>query len=1052
WVYNDKGNIHTETGADQIGMEIQALAFGFETDDDINNMSFYKYTLLNKATTPLNDTYIANWVDPDLGCFEDDFVGCNLDVIGGKPRDIGIVYNGEAVDNDCGVPGYGSNVPMLGVDYFRGPRDENGQELGMSAFIFYNNDFSVTGNPEQGPDFYGYMSGFWKDGSPVQFGGTGFQQGTEPTPYMFPSDPSIPAGPGIWSECSEGNDPADRRFVQASGPFTLEPGATNEVIVGAVWVPTGNYPCPEFAPLLGADDIAQALFDNCFDILDGPDAPDLEIVELDQELVVSLYNIRGNNIAESYDERDPFVPAALSNDTSYLFEGYVLYQLSGPDVSSSEFDDFEKARPVAIVDVQNGIDKAVNYVDFPDPDFFDGKVPIVQVESPDAGIRHSFRITQDLFATGDPNLVNNRKYYFAAIAWGYNNWQPFNVFDNTGQERQYLAGRRNIRSYTAIPHKSENTFGGTTLNAEYGNAPEVTRIDGEGSSGAFLNITDATEDEILTDGFAERAVYEARQSPVNIQVVNPFNVPSGTFNITFFDNTLEDDELTDSIYYSLTSQSDPSFSFFSERTVDRYDEQLVGDLGISIGTELAVFPGDDPSTGNGEIASSIGYEDAENQWYGALSDGPGLFNFIRTDAGEAQADDDPFGDYSGVVGGFWYPYPLVAWRQDPNGPGVLDVITPAWTNNFSAQVDIRNQLDNLESVDVVLTSDKSKWSRCIVVNTFSRGYQTEGLTPADGTGQYDLRAGESIDQNGVVDGDGTSMSWFPGYAINVETGERLNIFFGENTYFDDSNIGNIPELAAANNGNDMIWNPNDQFFIPVINPPLVSSMAELPVGGQHYIYVTDTRYDSCATLREQLSSTSPLSRINAWSSVIWTSIPLLAPGTSLNSVQDGLIPNDVRFQMRVTNPYQVFEATGENDGYPQYEFNFDGFASQTNQTDVAVSALDNIQVVPNPYFAFSAYESTQFENIVKITNLPAQATVTIFSMDGRLIRRFNRNEVDPSTRLFSQNVTSLEWDLRNSQQVPIASGVYLIHIDAGELGERVLKWFGTIRQFDTAGL
>lgn len=73
-------------------------------------------------------------------------------------------------------------------------------------------------------------------------------------------------------------------------------------------------------------------------------------------------------------------------------------------------------------------------------------------------------------------------------------------------------------------------------------------------------------------------------------------------------------------------------------------------------------------------------------------------------------------------------------------------------------------------------------------------------------------------------------------------------------------------------------------------------------------------------------------------------------------------------------------------------------------------------------------------------------------MDGRLIRRFNRNEVDPSTRLFSQNVTSLEWDLRNSQQVPIASGVYLIHIDAGELGERVLKWFGTIRQFDTAGL
>ena len=32
-----------------------------------------------------------------------------------------------------------------------------------------------------------------------------------------------------------------------------------------------------------ADDKAQSLFDNCFQILDGPDAPDIAIQELDRE-------------------------------------------------------------------------------------------------------------------------------------------------------------------------------------------------------------------------------------------------------------------------------------------------------------------------------------------------------------------------------------------------------------------------------------------------------------------------------------------------------------------------------------------------------------------------------------------------------------------------------------------------------------------------------------------------------------------------------------------------------------------------------------------------
>jgi hypothetical protein len=52
----------------------------------------------------------------------------------------------------------------------------------------------------------------------------------------------------------------------------------------------------------------------------------------------------------------------------------------------------------------------------------------------------------------------------------------------------------------------------------------------------------------------------------------------------------------------------------------------------------------------------------------------------------------------------------------------------------------------------------------------------------------------------------------------------------------------------------------------------------------------------------------------------------------------------------------------------------------------------------------------------------------------------------------TQIAPDIEWDLKNAAGIPIASGVYLIHVDAPGLGERVVKWFGVNRQFDPSGL
>jgi len=117
-----------------------------------------------------------------------------------------------------------------------------------------------------------------------------------------------------------------------------------------------------------------------------------------------------------------------------------------------------------------------------------------------------------------------------------------------------------------------------------------------------------------------------------------------------------------------------------------------------------------------------------------------------------------------------------------------------------------------------------------------------------------------------------------------------------------------------------------------------------------------------------------------------------------------------------------------------------------------------INVVPNPYYGFSVYEDSQFETNVKITNLPAQATVTIYSLDGKFIRKYERDEAPAMVRggngpIGSRQISpALEWDLRNFKQIPVASGVYLIHVTAPGMGERTLKFFGVQRQFDPSGL
>ena len=127
-----------------------------------------------------------------------------------------------------------------------------------------------------------------------------------------------------------------------------------------------------------------------------------------------------------------------------------------------------------------------------------------------------------------------------------------------------------------------------------------------------------------------------------------------------------------------------------------------------------------------------------------------------------------------------------------------------------------------------------------------------------------------------------------------------------------------------------------------------------------------------------------------------------------------------------------------NSWNPLYEFSTSDVATVTNNVLASKEACELLNVVPNPYYAYSNYEFNKLDNVVKIVNLPDICTVNIYTVNGTLVRSYNKDSP----------VTSIDWNLKNKVGIPIASGVYLIHINAPGVCEKVLKWFGVIRPPD----
>jgi hypothetical protein len=461
FVMNDLNAAQSQSflGSDPIGLEVQSTLWGYARTDPLGNVIFKKFRFIYKGTASgasdsrIDNMYIGQWADPDLGDYSDDFEACDTTL------SLGYVYNSSAVDASYKV--FGVPPPAVGYDFFAGPkvvspgdsavfdlkRIYGYRNLPMTSWIYF-----AAGGTYSDPPFSYVGAGQWYNllrgltpitGAPFVYPG-----GSE-TKFWLSGNPQ--AGTGYLDGTID--NPGDRRQMLSTGPFTMVLGDTQEVVVALV-AGLGGDNISSIGVLKANDKAAQSAYDNLFNLPKPPPSPKLRIAALNQKVVLDWgWDSAAVAATESF------------NRLGVRFEGYNVYQL--PTSSA----DFSKAVRLATFDLQNGIRTIVDTV-------FDIElglnVQAIRQRGTDNGIVRFLERTSDTLRGGLP-LANGQRYYYAVTAYG---------FSDTSTALSH-ASETTLQIITVIP---QTTNPGVRIGADFGDAVTVVHDSGKSDGKAVITV------------------------------------------------------------------------------------------------------------------------------------------------------------------------------------------------------------------------------------------------------------------------------------------------------------------------------------------------------------------------------------------------------------------------------------------------------------------------------------------------------------------------------------------------------------------------------------
>jgi hypothetical protein len=482
--FNDANNTLLY-GSPGLGMELQITMWAYnQPGSTLGQIVFKKYKMINKGGFEVQDMYVCQWSDPDVGTYTDDLAGCDIE------RSIGFAYSGNITDGE--FSGFNLAPAAVGYDFFQGPIVDGvaGEDLNGNG-VDDADDFAIFNLAQVGPGKINLPMtsfGYFAAGSPISDPPLGDYDGTlqwynllrgytptndldNPTPYVagsgpnqgsatiFPLDGDPFRRSGDIDATGTNLPPGDRRILLPSGPFTMAPGDTQEVViavVGGIITQAGGTNRNAVEQMKLNDDFAQFIYNKLFEGIPTPPAkPSVTATEFEEKVVFDFGS-------------DQTAVAATESDDPVLgfnFEGYNVYQLPSPTASK------DQATLVATFDKANGVQliRGKKFL----PEFGDiVEVPIQN--GSDTGIQRYFVADRDYI--NDLPLYAGNTYYFSVTAYNYNS-------DPTVPEPSLESDLKPVIAVTP-----QGTAPGTRYPNEVGDALAVTKVGGSTGSASVTVI------------------------------------------------------------------------------------------------------------------------------------------------------------------------------------------------------------------------------------------------------------------------------------------------------------------------------------------------------------------------------------------------------------------------------------------------------------------------------------------------------------------------------------------------------------------------------------
>jgi hypothetical protein len=950
-------------------MHLTAWAY---SSPGLEDMNFINWVVINKSGVAWDSTHFGVVVDPDLGLADDDYIGCDT------LKNLGFCYNGDDVDGTGATGHYGASPPASGMDYFKSP-------------------LIPTGNPADVDTTYfppGSENAIIKTGV-RQIGLTSFIYYNNGGPEACATDPT--GSPLEAYNFLKGNKNDGTRFINPQNNSLTRYVYPGDPESGAGWTEYAGRIENCNGATTGTPVIPSPIGDRRFIFNSGSST--FKMNSLDTQVVVlAQFVARGTSNKNSvtklknldqivqtvYDKNFKVIPPPPPPVVNVSYKpnstiGTVDITFSWGDVSEQyNFKDdlfnqgTYKFQGYEIYEIKNSAQQLPN---FNDPSTINNDVTLLDIFD----LRDSIGIVIDTFKTG-VSVNGNEQYAPFPIVPPYKMPTPAN-FPNKGIQRSYTA----IRTSYAGENGGRDRF-------IVGNTYKFAVV-------AYGVVVPTSPTSVLKGGKVVR-----NSLSTQLLTVRPEAPTAGTNYYSSNGDTLSTNKRDLGVMPIVVDQTllkNAKYKIFFRGTDTTYNILRSLDGGANYDTLRKVNEENSQFLPFNPANPVLNLKYTRNRTGGTDSsrvvDGI-LMNVVRIRTTDASGNPNNAGvikDNTATIGPDSSQTRSRGWEYTPSQNNWLTgskfLISPdkKWQSE-SMSISYPNSVtysglgssfkpDSLRKVRIEFTADENSGQLAyrFVANGQSAGYIAD---PSYAPFIQNTASGYIYQDRRRVP--------FKVFAIDMNTGVERQV----NCAFLELN-DTMPRGKV-----DGKWMPSSD-----------------STGSGERLYIFNSTY-SDADVAPYATYTTGVNNLlfrQATTDILYVWAPRAINSNARWTAGDQF----TIYPYTVTRPGVVYE----------FDTRMPEFGNVTVAADR--NAMNDIRVVPNPYYGYNRNETSVNTRFVTFRKLPVNCTIRIYTLNGDLVKKITKNDQNPT----------VNWELKNLDDVPVASGLYIVLIDAPGIGQKTMK-------------